>query len=69
MHKVASITTECIACKEFWSGNQRLAVGWVKRQMLYVPRAGIKPICHIFWASVLSITPPRPPDVTTIPTD
>ena len=32
------------------------------------PRAGIKPTCLAFWASMLTITPPRLPDVITIPT-
>ena len=33
-----------------------------------MPRAGIKPTSLAFWASVLTITPPRLPDVITLPT-
>ena len=32
-----------------------------------VPRARIESICLAFWASILIVIPPRPPDVTTLP--
>ena len=32
-----------------------------------VPRAGIEPTSHTFWASLLTITPPRFLDVTILP--
>ena len=32
------------------------------------PRTGIEPTPFAFWASVLTITPPRLPNITTLPT-